>query len=137
MKINEHETTHMSSTTQIAPSLWASYLINGDASGINAEDKAAADQFIAKLGLGAPHSCSDFGYSRFLRCDCQVYEFYPSPADSDPVDRARAFFRSLQPDVLAGTRGQTDAEESAIRKLTAIGWSYESARHAILNPDEK
>lgn len=46
--------------------------------------------------------------------------------------RARAFYQSMLPDVIAGLRGQTDAEESAIRKLTEAGYDYECSRRAIL-----
>lgn len=35
-----------------APAYWASYLINGDASGITDEDKAQADDWTARLSEG-------------------------------------------------------------------------------------
>lgn len=61
-------------------SAWAPYLINGDDSGISAEDKAAADSFRDWLG-GWPVSCNDAGFMwrpdsfRFLPLggDCQTY----------------------------------------------------------------
>jgi hypothetical protein len=66
-----------------APSAWASYLINGDASGIDDDDKAAADAWIAREGKGMPVSCYDAGFMRNhdawqempLAADCQHYEF--------------------------------------------------------------
>ena len=41
------------------PALWASYLINGDDSGLDAGDKAHAYKFIADNNLPKPCSCSD------------------------------------------------------------------------------
>lgn len=66
-----------------APSAWASYLINGDASGISDEDKAAADAWIERIGKGMPHSCYDVGFMRYhdaadeapYSADCQSYHF--------------------------------------------------------------
>lgn len=45
--------------TYTLPAYWASYLINGDASGISPEDKAQADTFLSREGLPMPVSCSD------------------------------------------------------------------------------
>lgn len=61
-------------------SAWASYLINGDASGIDAADIAAADQFAGWLG-GLPVDCVDAGFMwrpdswQFMPLggDCQTY----------------------------------------------------------------
>lgn len=75
--------------TFTAPSLWASYLINGDPSGLELADIAACDKWLAWLdirmpGIGAPVSCDDAGWlgSRFdaytfyrYHCDCQTYTF--------------------------------------------------------------
>jgi hypothetical protein len=64
-----------------APSAWASYLINGDSSGIDAEDIAAADRFVSEV-LGAPAvDCEDAGFCwnhsashiMPLGADCQRY----------------------------------------------------------------
>lgn len=49
----------MTTVTYTLPAYWASYLINGDASGIDEDDKAAADAFIAKHNLPGPVSCSE------------------------------------------------------------------------------
>ena len=74
-----------------APSAWASYFINGDASGLEDEEQAQADAFLARLGWGAPVGCEDAGFMRrhdaFPECplaaDCQEYAFLatatPSP----------------------------------------------------------
>lgn len=45
--------------TYTLPAYWASYLINGDDSGISPEDKAEADAFLAQHNLPDPVSCSD------------------------------------------------------------------------------
>jgi len=65
-----------------APSDWASYLINNDASGISTLDKKRADEWVARVGLGAPVSCEDAGYGRhdaWVECpffaDRQTYSF--------------------------------------------------------------
>jgi hypothetical protein len=66
-----------------APSYWASYLINGDDTGIDDEEKAAADAWLESLGLGYPVSCDDAGFrwhhDAFEFCpvgtDCQIYTF--------------------------------------------------------------
>lgn len=66
-----------------APSSWASYLINGDASGMDLADKSAADAWIARVGLGGPVDCEDDGFhwqhDAMKECplgaDCQGYSF--------------------------------------------------------------
>lgn len=65
-----------------APSHWASYLINGDASGLDDEDEQAADEWIESLGYGSPADCRDEGFLHFhdaqefaMPCDCQRYTF--------------------------------------------------------------
>lgn len=66
-----------------APSSWSSYLINGDASGLDADEKHGADRWIETLELGMPVSCDDAGFRGyhdawpFSPCagDCQTYSF--------------------------------------------------------------
>jgi len=67
--------------TGTAPSYWATYLINGDDSGLELDDKAQADQFIAWLGAW-PVGCEDAGFMwthdamrvcGTLAADCQTY----------------------------------------------------------------
>jgi hypothetical protein len=66
--------------TATAPSHWACYFINGDASGMEDEDIAQADQFAAWLG-GNIVSCEDAGFMGWhdarqfgtLAADCQTY----------------------------------------------------------------
>lgn len=63
-----------------APSFWATYLINGDASGIDDKEKAEADAFVAWVGCGSPVSAEDAGFLNrpdFGRSagDCQAYSF--------------------------------------------------------------
>lgn len=75
--------TALTIITAIAPSSWASYLINREASGIDADDKAQADTWITRLGHGMPASCEDFGFTWThdaleecpLAADCQRYVF--------------------------------------------------------------
>lgn len=74
----------MKTITGTAPSAWASYLINGDDSGIDSEDKAQADAWIQRMARGAPPvDCEDAGFrwdhdARTecpLGADCQRYTF--------------------------------------------------------------
>lgn len=69
--------------TLIAPSHWASYLINGDASGLGPDERHACDQWVRHVGLGSPVSCDDYGFASYhdardfaLAADCQTYTFY-------------------------------------------------------------
>jgi len=41
------------------PAIWASYLINGDSSGLRPEEKQQADDFLARRNLPMPVSCSE------------------------------------------------------------------------------
>lgn len=71
------------SHTATAPSSWASYLINGDASGIDDVEKAQADAWVARKGLGMPVACEDAGFCWHhdasdespFGADCQTYIF--------------------------------------------------------------
>jgi hypothetical protein len=66
-----------------APSSWASYLINGDDSGMEPQDKEACDKWIASLGHGSPCDCEDAGFMWYhsarvfcpFGADCQSYTF--------------------------------------------------------------
>jgi hypothetical protein len=44
------------------PASWASYLINGDASGLELQEKRQADVFLAQTKLPMPVSCSEESY---------------------------------------------------------------------------
>ena len=67
-----------------APSAWASYLINNDASGLDADEIHAANQWLDWVKMGRPVSCEDAGcfmrnhsarqFSPFI-ADCQYYTF--------------------------------------------------------------
>lgn len=50
--------------TYRAPSAWAPYLINGDASGMDDAEQAQCDAWIERIGLGAPVTCEDLGFMR-------------------------------------------------------------------------
>lgn len=66
-----------------APSAWASYLINGDATGLCMQDIEQADSWIERQGVGLPVACEDAGFmwkhDAFTECplgaDCQTYLF--------------------------------------------------------------
>jgi hypothetical protein len=72
--------------TATAPSYWASYLINGDASGLEYPEIAQADAFLARQG-GYVVSCEDYGFctrhDAWWECpyavDCQEYTFIARP----------------------------------------------------------
>ncbi len=72
------------STVEItAPSHWASYLINDDASGLEDDEQAQCDAWIEAEGLGAPVDCKDAGFIHYhgarqfcpLASDCCTYTF--------------------------------------------------------------
>jgi hypothetical protein len=73
-----------------APSYWASYLINGDASGLNAVEKLACEDWRKNEGIFEVLDCEDAGFiwrhdaERFaLACDCQTC----AVVVDDPRDR--------------------------------------------------
>lgn len=74
----------MEAITLTAPSYWASYLINGDSSGMEDQEIAACDAWIAGLDCGAPVDCEDAGFIKYhdahhvmpLAADCQRYTFF-------------------------------------------------------------
>lgn len=53
----------------VLPSCWASYLVNGDASGLEEHEKGNVDTFLAKEGL---REC----------CDCSAESFFSHRPDS-------------------------------------------------------
>jgi hypothetical protein len=59
------------------PAYWASYLINGDDSGLEGEELYYADKFLAAFNLPMPVSCEPAGIGRFngLMCDMETYTF--------------------------------------------------------------
>ena len=61
----------------IAPSVWASYLINGDASSLNQEDIEACDNFVASLPVKNCIDCTDCGFLNLH----DAYEFMPLGGD--------------------------------------------------------
>lgn len=69
--------------TRLAPSAWASYLINGDASGLEPSERRQAELWIAREGIGFPCDCEDAGFWRNhdaytempYSADCQRYTF--------------------------------------------------------------
>lgn len=55
--------TNLEPITATAPSYWASYLINGDASGLEDAERETADSFVAAcLGGVMPCDCEDAGF---------------------------------------------------------------------------
>jgi len=77
----------MRTVTLIAPAHWASYLINGDASGLDRAERWAVDAWLASEGLGLPVSCEPAGFTahhdatRFAPCaaDCEAFDFLAAP----------------------------------------------------------
>lgn len=62
------------------PSYWASYLINGDGSGLEDSEIAQADAFLASHNLPGPVSCEEVGFCHSndagtLAGDCEDYTF--------------------------------------------------------------
>lgn len=66
-----------------APSAWAPYLVNGDASGLEDSELQACDSWIQRQGIGSPIDCVDAGFRRThdalaefdYGADCQRYTF--------------------------------------------------------------
>lgn len=56
-----------------APSAWSSYLMNGDASELDDNERQWCDEWIKWLGLGTPVECEDAGFRK--RHD--AFAFYP------------------------------------------------------------
>lgn len=72
------------------PAIWASYLINGDASGIDTAERRQADDFLTLWKLGAPVDCEEHGFRRWndahalggsaaLAQDCADFTFLVTP----------------------------------------------------------
>lgn len=95
--------------TYTAPSSWASYFINGDDSGLEEDEKRAADDFLAWAVLGAPVSCEDAGFIRRpdsfavypYAADCQTYTFLPRVAKPAPAIPARRIYVRHQGSTIA------------------------------------
>jgi hypothetical protein len=49
---------------RLLPAYWASYLINGDASGMTEHDRKACDAYLAREGVPTPVDCTDAGFCR-------------------------------------------------------------------------
>ena len=73
----------------VAPSHWASFLINGDDSGLEPDEYRALTAFLARQNAGLPVSCEDAGFCKWhdalpeldgKAADCQTYIFLV-PAD--------------------------------------------------------
>lgn len=70
--------------TYTAPSCWASYLINGDASGLDDEDIAKCDAWLESLPSQWCVSCEELGFCHFhdarefapCAADCAIYTFH-------------------------------------------------------------
>jgi hypothetical protein len=68
----------MNLITYKLPAYWASYLINGDASGLENGEREQIDAFLDSEGLGSPLDCSDeseFGYNDATKLAGDVLEF--------------------------------------------------------------
>lgn len=59
-----------------APAYWASYLINGDYSGLEPAERQAADAFLRREELPAPVSCGDNTFiSHFNGLQTEMMEY--------------------------------------------------------------
>lgn len=72
----------MNTIERIAPSFWASYLINGDSSGLDEIELAVIDAWLSRLNCGLPVTCEDYGFTwshdaqyEVGGADCQTYTF--------------------------------------------------------------
>jgi hypothetical protein len=72
----------MQLATLTAPTAWASYLINGDASGLEDAEVTTINVWLTAEGVGYCVNCTDAGFlshhdaSGFaLAADCQTYTF--------------------------------------------------------------
>lgn len=59
-----HAPNRITTATYSMPAHWASYLINGDASGLDDDDIAQADAAIKDIGLGSPVDVSESDFRR-------------------------------------------------------------------------
>lgn len=81
----------MQTMTLIGPSHWASYLINGDVTGLEPEDVAKCDAWLMREGVGACLTCDDAGFCWHhdadrelpLGTDCQTYTFAMDDGEPD------------------------------------------------------
>jgi hypothetical protein len=124
--------------TYTAPSCWASYLINGDATGISDDDRAEADKFVAHvvaaIGNGFPVDCSepdfmwrpDFG----MAGDCCTYSFLQEVQDKPVNGEGLTLQEWLD---VAGPVPPNAAQPDDLRKAWEMGedpteyralWSY-------------
>lgn len=77
----------MKTATATAPSAWAPFLLNGDASGLPEHERARADDWLLALGHGYPVACEDAGFIHVhgaygfwpYGADCQSYSFHVHP----------------------------------------------------------
>jgi len=82
----------MRTRTLTLPAYWASYLINGDASGLEPGEQETVDAFLAREGLPAPVDCTAEPYfSRHndahtgLAGDVLDYTFLLNPETVKPI----------------------------------------------------
>lgn len=78
--------------TATGPNAWAPYLVNGDASGLEGDEIAAADEFVTFIGAGAPVDCTERGFMAYsnardwgmIHCaaDCCEYTFLKHSGES-------------------------------------------------------
>lgn len=130
--------SRIETVTYSMPVYWASYLINGDASGIDDDEIAEADAAIEDIGLGAP---VDVGESEFrhsgdyghLAGDYADYTFHkiagkrsPSgPVDPDDLRRAVSMYQPAQVFIngryqVTGTITPTHGIEAEARTVLGI-----------------
>lgn len=141
-RMNEHAPNGISTVTYSMPAHWASYLINGDASGLDDDDIAQADAAIEDIGLGSPVDVSDSDFRRggdygSLAGDYADYTFHviddaaaPGHTPNEDLAWREVYARAYQ---TAASRGLEDwkAREEASRAAWA---DYEARTGQRPNP---
>ena len=69
--------------TRTLPAHWASYLINGDASGLTDDEELIIDAYMHSESLPAPVQCEPTGFCwrhdasgyGVLACECEIFTF--------------------------------------------------------------
>jgi len=82
--------SELTSIAVVAPSNWASYLVNGDLSGLERDEIKAVGAFEKDIGFSVTH-CEEHGFCH----DHDAYHLYPYGADCE------LYFGLVPPDFVA------------------------------------
>jgi hypothetical protein len=122
--------SRITTVTYSMPIYWASYLINGDASGIDDDDIAQADAAIADIGLGSP---VDVGDSEF-RHRGDYGRLAGDYADYTFLDHGKGTREARAPRIVRDFNTLGDLVEHAARDLGATHTSGSDAHTKIYFP---